>query len=160
MVQAGRFLRNEEGVEPASMGLAASLRRLNFPIDRLRTGTPPRLDGKTIDYTGLEIQESDEQIQWFSYVNEFNDMTPVNKLIKCFITRTNEEAHEVVRMNHHLLPRLSRNGGYGVGPRYCPSIEKKLERFPDRDGHNIWLEPEGLETDIIYPNGISTGLPA
>jgi tRNA uridine 5-carboxymethylaminomethyl modification enzyme len=158
-VQAGRFLRNEEGIEPASMGLAASLKRLGFPIDRLRTGTPPRLDGNTIDYRGLEIQESDEQIQWFSYLHEFNNLKPVNPMIKCHITRTNDYAHQVVHDNHHLLPLLSRGNGYGVGPRYCPSIEKKLERFPDRDGHNIWLEPEGLSTSVVYPNGISTGLP-
>ena len=80
-------------------------------------------------------------------------------MIRCFITRTNEYAHEVIRNNLHRTPKLSRGGGYGVGPRYCPSIEKKLERFPDRNGHNIWLEPEGLSTDVIYPNGISTGVP-
>ncbi len=86
-------MRKEEGTEPASNSLALSLRKLKFPIDRLRTGTPPRLDGSTIDYEGLEIQESDEQIQWFSYVHEFNNMQPVNPMIRCHITRTNEHAH-------------------------------------------------------------------
>ena len=80
-------------------------------------------------------------------------------MIKCYITRTNEHSHEVIRQNLHRTAKLSRGNGYGVGPRYCPSIEKKLERFPERDGHNIWLEPEGLNTSIIYPNGISTGVP-
>ena len=93
VIQAGRFLRHEEGIEPASLGLAASLKRLKFPIDRLRTGTPPRLDGRTIDYRGLEVQESDDHIQWFSYVHEFQQLPPVNKQIQCFITRTNEDAH-------------------------------------------------------------------
>eukprot|EP00347_Sterkiella_histriomuscorum_P005065 403358035 len=157
-ISAGRFMRNEEGVEQASDGLAYSLRKM-FPIDRLRTGTPPRLDGKTINYEGMEIQESDEKIQFFSYVHEFNQIQPVNPQIQCHITRTNEYAHQVIRDNLHLTAKLSRGGGYGVGPRYCPSIEKKLERFPDRDGHNIWLEPEGLSTDVVYPNGISTGVP-
>jgi len=80
-------------------------------------------------------------------------------MITCHITRTNPSSHQVVLDHLHLLPRLPRGNGYGVGPRYCPSIEKKLERFPDRDGHNIWLEPEGLSTSVVYPNGISTGLP-
>ncbi len=80
-------------------------------------------------------------------------------MVKCYITRTNDHAHEVIKQNLHRTAKLSRGNGYGVGPRYCPSIEKKLERFPDRNGHNIWLEPEGLNTDVIYPNGISTGVP-
>jgi tRNA uridine 5-carboxymethylaminomethyl modification enzyme len=92
-------------------------------------------------------------------MHEFNGFSPVNPLVKCHITRTNEEAHEVIRKNLHLCPKLSRGGGYGVGPRYCPSIEKKIERFPERTGHNIWLEAEGLNTNIVYPNGISTGVP-
>ena len=86
-------------------------------------------------------------------------MKPVNTMIKCHITRTSDYSHQVVRDNLHLIPKLSRGNGYGVGPRYCPSIEKKLERFPTRDGHNIWLEPEGLSTTVVYPNGISTGIP-
>jgi tRNA uridine 5-carboxymethylaminomethyl modification enzyme len=80
-------------------------------------------------------------------------------LVKCYVTRTNEEAHEIVRKNLHRTAKLNRGGGYGVGPRYCPSIEKKLERFTDRLSHNIWLEPEGLATNVVYPNGISTGIP-
>lgn len=92
-MSAGRFLRKENGVEQSSIGLANSLKKLEFPIDRLRTGTPPRLDGSTINYEGLEIQDSDEDIQFFSFVHEFNEMKPVNPLIKCFITQTNEKAH-------------------------------------------------------------------
>ena len=84
-------------------------------------------------------------------------MNPVNQLVRCFITKTN--LIKVIRDNLHLCPKLARGGGYGVGPRYCPSIEKKLERFPERKEHNIWLEPEGLDTNIVYPNGISTGVP-
>ena len=87
-------------------------------------------------------------------------MKPTNELIKCHVTRTNAASHEIILQNLHRTANLNRGGGYGVGPRYCPSIEKKLERFPDRDGHNIWLEPEGLSTDVVYPNGISTGVPA
>ncbi|CDW81361.1 trna uridine 5-carboxymethylaminomethyl modification protein [Stylonychia lemnae] len=157
-ISAGRFMRSGDGVEEASDGLAHSLRK-TFPIDRLRTGTPPRLNGKTINYEGMEIQVSDDKIQFFSYVHEFKQLQPVNPQIKCYITRTNAHAHQVILDNLHLCAKLSRGGGYGVGPRYCPSIEKKLERFAERDGHNVWLEPEGLSTDVIYPNGISTGVP-
>ena len=82
-----------------------------------------------------------------------------NPLVTCYITRTNPSAHAVIRAHLHLTPKLSRGGGYGVGPRYCPSIEKKLERFGERNGHNVWLEPEGLNTQVVYPMGISTGIP-
>lgn len=93
-------MRKEEGVEKASDGLAHSLRQL-FPIDRLRTGTPPRLDGTTIDYSGMERQESDAKIQFFSFKNEYAGLPPVNQQISCYITRTNEEAHEVIRQSLH-----------------------------------------------------------
>ena len=96
----------------------------------------------------------------FSYLHEFNGFKLENELIKCYITRTNDESHQVVWNNLHLLPELYGNEGKVVqGPRYCPSIEKKLVKFPDRPSHLIWLEKEGLDTDYVYPNGLTTGLP-
>lgn len=140
--------------EEASVGLSATLARVGFRLGRLKTGTPPRLDGRTIDWLGLEMQSPDEHPLPFSLMTE-KITTPQ---IDCGITRTSAATHEIVRGN------LSRSAMYsgsieGVGPRYCPSIEDKIVRFGDREGHQIFLEPEGLDDDTVYPNGISTSLP-
>lgn len=141
--------------EPAAASLGAQLRARNLPLGRLKTGTPPRLDGRTIDWSRLEMQPSDGD-GW-----TFSDLTPARSApqLFCAITRTNAATHEVIREN---LDRSPLFGGQieGQGPRYCPSIEDKIHRFGDRDGHQIFLEPEGLDDALVYPNGISTSLPA
>lgn len=140
--------------EGAARRLAEQLRDVALPMFRLKTGTPPRLDGRTIDWAALETQPSDAT-HW-----TMSSMTArrVNPQIFCSITRTNERTHEVVRANLDRSPLFS--GAIGAqGPRYCPSIEDKIHRFADRDGHQIFLEPEGLDTHLIYPNGVSTSLP-
>ncbi|HEY0115908.1 MAG TPA: tRNA uridine-5-carboxymethylaminomethyl(34) synthesis enzyme MnmG [Allosphingosinicella sp.] len=141
------------GERPATE-MAHQLRALGLPITRLKTGTPPRLDGRTIDWSALERQPSDED-GW-----TMSPMTPERRLpqLFCAITRTNERTHQVVREAMHRSP-LHSGDIEGVGPRYCPSIEDKVRRFGDRDGHQIFLEPEGLDDHLIYPNGISTSLP-
>ncbi len=140
--------------EPPSKGLSAALGRQGFALGRLKTGTPPRLDGRTIDWAGLEIQHGDDPPQPFSYLTA-SIGTPQ---IPCHITHTTPAAHAVIRANLHRAPIYS-GQIEGVGPRYCPSIEDKVVRFADRDRHQIFLEPEGLDDPTIYPNGISTSLP-
>jgi tRNA uridine 5-carboxymethylaminomethyl modification enzyme len=140
--------------EPPSVGLSAALRRLGFPLGRLKTGTPPRLDGRTIDWSGLEMQAGDEPPVPFSYLTE-RITTPQ---VSCGITATTRETHEVIRRNLHRSPMYS-GQIESTGPRYCPSIEDKVVRFADRERHQIFLEPEGLDDATIYPNGISTSLP-
>jgi tRNA uridine 5-carboxymethylaminomethyl modification enzyme len=131
------------------------MRDAALPMGRLKTGTPPRLDGRTIDWAGLEEQASDEEVWTMSALSTRR----VNPQIFCAITRTNERAHEIIRANLDRSPLFS--GAIGAaGPRYCPSIEDKIHRFADRDGHQVFLEPEGLNTSLVYPNGISTSLPA
>ncbi len=141
--------------EPAAALLGQQLRQRNLPLGRLKTGTPPRLDGRTIDWSRLEVQPSDGE-GW-----TFSDLTRERTApqLFCAITRTNESTHKVIRDN---LDRSPLFGGQieGQGPRYCPSIEDKIHRFGDRDGHQIFLEPEGLDDGLVYPNGISTSLPA
>ncbi|KAL0585250.1 hypothetical protein ABG067_004954 [Albugo candida] len=158
-IPAGRHRRDCRDVEPPSLGLAKTLEDFEFPIGRLKTGTPPRLDGNTIDTNELEMQCSDPVPQFFSYLNDLDPPIPHNKLVACHVTYTNELTHELVRNNLHALPEFSSGNGKGVGPRYCPSIDTKVIRFPDRNRHQIWLEPEGLQTSIVYPNGISTAFP-
>ncbi|KAJ0395873.1 hypothetical protein ATCC90586_001225 [Pythium insidiosum] len=156
---AGRHMRDCNGLEPPSVGLAKTLERFEFPLGRLKTGTPPRLDGSTIDYEGLEIQPSDDPAKAFSFLHE-NELVPLHdRQVVCHATYTNEATHKIVRENLHLLPEYIGGAGLGVGPRYCPSIDAKVLRFADRSRHQIWLEPEGLNTSIVYPNGISTALP-
>lgn len=157
---AGRHLRDSAGVEPPSIGLAQTLERFEFPLGRLKTGTPPRLDGRTINLDGLEEQPSDDPPRPFSFLLEGDRVPLFDRQISCFATYTNEDSHRIVRDNLHMLPEYSSGDGLGVGPRYCPSIDAKVVRFADRNRHQIWLEPEGLNTDIVYPNGISTALPA
>ena len=157
----GRLFRGEERDiggregEAASLPLAKRLRDLGLAVARLKTGTPPRLDGRTIDWARLQPQPSDDATWTMS------SMTPTRKLpqLACAITRTTAATHAVIRAALHRSP-LFAGAIEGQGPRYCPSIEDKITRFGDRDGHQIFLEPEGLDDATVYPNGISTSLPA
>jgi tRNA uridine 5-carboxymethylaminomethyl modification enzyme len=143
------------GDEPSNR-LAARLRELPFNVARLKTGTPPRLDGKTLNYDAMQEQPGDTPVPVFSFLGE-RQQHP--RQISCWITKTTEETHEIIRQSLDQSPMYS---GLieGVGPRYCPSIEDKVVRFADKASHQIFVEPEGLTTDIVYPNGISTSLPA
>ncbi|RZN08654.1 tRNA uridine-5-carboxymethylaminomethyl(34) synthesis enzyme MnmG [Bradyrhizobium genosp. SA-3] len=140
--------------EAPAMGLSSSFERAGFTLGRLKTGTPPRLDGTTIDWSAVEMQPGDEPPEPFSVMTE-QITTPQ---IQCGITRTTSATHEVIRANVHRSPMYS-GQIKSSGPRYCPSIEDKIVRFGDRDGHQIFLEPEGLDDTTVYPNGISTSLP-
>jgi tRNA uridine 5-carboxymethylaminomethyl modification enzyme len=140
--------------EAPSVGLSATLERAGFALGRLKTGTPPRLDGRTIDWAALEMQPGDQPPEPFSALTERIE----NPQIECAITRTTAETHRVVRANVHRSPMYS-GQIQSRGPRYCPSIEDKIVRFGERDGHQIFLEPEGLNDPTVYPNGISTSLP-
>jgi tRNA uridine 5-carboxymethylaminomethyl modification enzyme len=152
---SGRQMRTSDDFEPPSVGLALTLERLQFPLARLKTGTPPRLDSRTIDWDILDKQASDLDPQPFSYLNIDSGVKMRGNFIQCGQTYTNEETHKIVMGKKHLLPDYDGAGGDGVGPRYCPSIFKKCERFPDRDRHMVWLEPEGLNSNMVYPNGTS-----
>lgn len=160
----GRLFRGEERMEGGRIGeagahrLAEQLRSADLPMARLKTGTPPRLDGRTIDWGRLAEQPSDsvEGANWTCSTWNSERMVPQ---IFCAITRTNSESHRVIAANLDRSPLFT--GAIGAaGPRYCPSIEDKIHRFADRDGHQVFLEPEGLDTHLVYPNGISTSLPA
>ena len=151
-IPAGRARGN--GVEEPSTALALTLHRLGFKLGRLKTGTPARLDGRTIDYASLERQDGDDPPRPFSYLSS-RITTPQ---VPCYITTTTAETHEIIRGNLHRAPMYS-GQIESVGPRYCPSIEDKVVRFGQRDRHQIFLEPEGLDDDTVYPNGISTSLP-
>ena len=140
--------------ERAATVLAAQLRDLDLPLARLKTGTPPRLDGRTIDWAALERQESDSG-DWT--MSPMTGQRPAPQLF-CAVTRTNAATHDIIRANLDRSPLFAGEIS-GIGPRYCPSIEDKVHRFGDRDGHQIFLEPEGLDDPAIYPNGISTSLP-
>ena len=148
-----RIAAGRVGEGPA-VGLAYTLKRLGFALGRLKTGTPPRLDGRTIDWRGLEVQKGDDPPQPFSFLTRRIE-TPQ---IDCAITATTPDTHQLIRENLHRSPLYS-GRIEAAGPRYCPSIEDKVVRFGDRDGHRIFLEPEGLDDPTIYPNGISTSLP-
>src|ERR1700689_2298319 len=140
--------------EAPALGLSASFERAGFALGRLKTGTPPRLDGATIDWSAVEMQPGDHPPDPFSVMTE--RITPPQ--IQCGITRTTPATHEVIRANVHRSPMYS-GQIKSSGPRYCPSIEDKIVRFGDRDGHQIFLEPEGLDDSTVYPTGISTSLP-
>jgi tRNA uridine 5-carboxymethylaminomethyl modification enzyme len=140
--------------EAASYGLSATLARAGFALGRLKTGTPPRLDGRTIDWAGLEIQQGDTPPVPFSFLTD--RITTLQ--LPCHVTATTESGHALIRANLHRAPIYSGQIG-STGPRYCPSIEDKVVRFPERTRHQIFLEPEGLDDPTIYPNGISTSLP-
>ncbi|WP_144392482.1 tRNA uridine-5-carboxymethylaminomethyl(34) synthesis enzyme MnmG [Pleionea sediminis] len=141
--------------DPPSIALANRLRELPFRVDRLKTGTPPRIDAKSIDFTQLEAQPGDEPTPVFSFIGSQSDHP---KQVNCWITHTNEKTHDVIRGGLDRSPMYS-GEIEGVGPRYCPSIEDKIMRFADKSSHQIFVEPEGLSTHEVYPNGISTSLP-
>ncbi len=140
--------------DSSAVRLAERLDELGFPLGRLKTGTPPRLDSSTINWDALEKQPGDEVPEMFSFLSA----KPQARQISCAITHTNEQTHAIIRRD---LDKSAIYGGYfeSTGPRYCPSIEDKVVRFPDRNKHQIFLEPEGLTTELVYPNGISTSLP-
>jgi tRNA uridine 5-carboxymethylaminomethyl modification enzyme len=156
----GLIHRGEERIpagrigEAPAMGLSKALESFDFSLGRLKTGTPPRLDGRTIDWASLEHQPGDDPPEPFSFLTERIDVPQV----QCGITYTNPETHKIILANKHRAPMY--NGQIqSIGPRYCPSIEDKVVRFSDRDRHQIFLEPEGLDDHTVYPNGISTSLP-
>lgn len=140
--------------EKATNGLSRTMAAAGFRLGRLKTGTPPRLDGRTIDWNVVDWQGPDEEPSLFSFLST----RARQQQIRCGITRTRPETHAVIRENLHLSAMYS-GSIEGIGPRYCPSVEDKIVKFGDRDGHQIFLEPEGLDDDTIYPNGISTSLP-
>jgi len=147
-IPAGRF--NEK----PSTGLSEQLEKYNIKLGRLKTGTPPRLDGTTINYDEIEMQAADTDPYFFSFLT--NKLS--NKQISCGVTHTNNEVHKIISENIHLSAMYSGNIK-GIGPRYCPSIEDKIVKFKDKEQHQIFLEPEGLKDNTVYPNGISTSLP-
>ncbi|MGI9344225.1 MAG: tRNA uridine-5-carboxymethylaminomethyl(34) synthesis enzyme MnmG, partial [Gammaproteobacteria bacterium] len=141
--------------DPASVRLADRLREMPFRVDRLKTGTPPRIDGRTVDFSVMQEQPGDDPVPVFSFIGR-RDEHP--RQVPCHITTTTEATHEVIRAGLDRSPMYT-GAIDGVGPRYCPSIEDKVVRFADRSGHQIFVEPEGLDTTELYPNGISTSLP-
>ncbi|MEM0976243.1 MAG: tRNA uridine-5-carboxymethylaminomethyl(34) synthesis enzyme MnmG [Pseudomonadota bacterium] len=165
ILTTGTFLRGvihigEKRIPGGRMGDAPTLKladridSFGLPLGRLKTGTPPRLDGRTINWTGLDKQDADDAPELFSFLS----LKPTAPQIACGITHTNEKTHEIIEKN---LSKSAMYGGHidGVGPRYCPSIEDKIVRFSDKSSHQVFLEPESLSDDVIYPNGISTSLP-
>ena len=141
--------------EKPSTGLSEQLKKYNFKIGRLKTGTPPRLDARTINFKNLEEQFADNDPYFFSFLTKKN----INKQISCTMTYTNQKVHQIIKKN--LRKSAMYSGSIkGVGPRYCPSIEDKIVKFEDKTKHQIFLEPEGLNSHVIYPNGISTSLPS
>ncbi len=156
VIRIGETARSAGRVgENACVRLAERIEALGLPLGRLKTGTPPRIDGRMIDWSNLEEQPGDDDPEMFSFLSD----GPTARQISCAITRTSEATHEIVRANLH---RSAIYGGHfdGVGPRYCPSLEDKVVRFSDKASHQVFLEPEGLDDDTVYPNGISTSLPA
>ncbi|MDH5611307.1 MAG: tRNA uridine-5-carboxymethylaminomethyl(34) synthesis enzyme MnmG [Gammaproteobacteria bacterium] len=141
--------------DPPSIALSERLRDLPFRVGRLKTGTPPRIDSRSIDYSDLLAQPGDDPVPVFSLTGSVNDHP---RQVSCHITHTNEQTHEIIRAGLHRSPMYS-GVIEGIGPRYCPSIEDKVVRFADKNSHQIFIEPEGLTTNEIYPNGISTSLP-
>ena len=140
--------------EPTTAGLSQALVRLGFELGRFKTGTPPRIDGRTIDYAKTELQPGDEQPEPFSFLTDRIDC----QQMPCWITHTTPELHELIRANLHRAPMYS-GQIQSTGPRYCPSIETKIVRFADKPRHQLFLEPEGRHTDEVYVNGLSTSLP-
>ncbi|MFZ0430904.1 MAG: FAD-dependent oxidoreductase, partial [Acidobacteriota bacterium] len=150
-----RTLRSGRSGEKAALALARSISGFGFPMGRLKTGTPPRLDRRSIDFGVFAPQSGDSEPTYFSFQSEG---PPRNPQVCCWLTYTNPQVHQAIRAN---LDRSPLFGGkiQGVGPRYCPSIEDKIVRFADRERHQVFLEPEGLDSDVIYVNGLSTSMP-
>ncbi|MEY1660652.1 tRNA uridine-5-carboxymethylaminomethyl(34) synthesis enzyme MnmG [Isoalcanivorax beigongshangi] len=151
-------LDNEPGGragDPPSNALSRRLRELPFRVDRLKTGTPPRIDGNSVDFSVMEQQWGDDPLPVMSYLG---DVAEHPQQVCCYITHTNEQTHDIIRSGFDRSPMFT-GVIEGVGPRYCPSIEDKVNRYPDKDSHQIFVEPEGLTTHELYPNGISTSLP-
>jgi tRNA uridine 5-carboxymethylaminomethyl modification enzyme len=146
--------------DPAAVNLSDRLKELKLPQGRLKTGTPPRIDGKTIDYSALDVQLGDlDPVPVFSFMaHKYGGAAMHPRQLPCWITHTNERTHEIIRSGFDRSPMFT-GKIEGVGPRYCPSVEDKINRFADKDSHQIFLEPEGLSTHEVYPNGISTSLP-
>ena len=142
--------------DPPSVRLAHRLREMSFRVARLKTGTPPRLDGRTLNFAVMQEQPGDTPAPVFSFIGTRSEHPPQ---VSCHITKTREETHDIIRASLHESPMYSGKID-GVGPRYCPSVEDKIVRFADKSSHQIFVEPEGLNTHIVYPNGISTSLPA
>ncbi len=140
--------------DPPANALAARLRELPLRVERLKTGTPPRLDGRSIDYSQLQAQPGDQPLPVMSFLGSVADHP---RQVDCHITRTNARTHEIIANGLHDSPLYS-GAIAGTGPRYCPSIEDKVVRFADKSSHQIFVEPEGLDTHEVYPNGISTSL--
>ena len=141
--------------DPPALRLAARLRELPFRVARLKTGTPPRVDGRSLDYSKMECQPGDTPCPVFSYLGSISQHP---RQVPCHITHTTEKTHQIIHDNLNKSPMYA-GAIEGVGPRYCPSIEDKVVRFADKPSHQIFVEPEGLDTNEIYPNGISTSLP-
>ena len=157
----GRHLRDSEEVEPPSNGLSKTLKRFEFELGRLKTGTPARIDGRTIDYSKCTIQGSEDSPKGFSHTRQYmnHPLPQLENFVHCHQTATNSRTHEICLEYEHMLPEYDGDEGDGVGPRYCPSIFKKVQRFPERERHNTFLEPEGINTDTVYPNGMSGPYP-
>ena len=153
-VGMGQYSGGRAG-DPPALALAERLRELNLPVGRLKTGTPPRIDGRSLDYSQMSAQPGDTPVPVFSYLGSSTDHP---QQLPCYITHTTEKTHEIIQANLHQSPMYA-GVIEGVGPRYCPSIEDKVVRFADKLSHQIFVEPEGLTTHEIYPNGISTSLP-
>ncbi|MCB1614984.1 MAG: tRNA uridine-5-carboxymethylaminomethyl(34) synthesis enzyme MnmG [Pseudomonadales bacterium] len=141
--------------DPPSIALASRLRELPLRVDRLKTGTPPRIDARTVNFNELEVQHGDTPLPVMSFLGDISDHP---RQVPCYITHTNERTHEIIRGGINRSPMYT-GVIEGIGPRYCPSIEDKINRFADKDSHQIFIEPEGLTTNELYPNGISTSLP-
>ncbi len=141
--------------DPPAISLAQRLRELQLPVGRLKTGTPPRLDGRSIDYSQLQIQHGDDPVPVFSFLGRAEQHP---RQVPCWITHTNARTHEIIRAGLDRSPMFT-GVIEGIGPRYCPSIEDKIHRFAGKDSHQVFLEPEGLDTHEIYPQGVSTSLP-
>jgi len=144
--------------ERSADGLSADVERLGLRLGRLKTGTPPRIDRRSVDFSVMEAQPGDPQPRPFSFLTEAKGF-PALAQVDCHITFTNDQTHRIIAENVHRAPMYS-GAISGVGPRYCPSVEDKIMRFPDRERHQIFVEPEGLDTDVLYINGVSTSLPA
>src|SRR4029079_17408714 len=156
LVHTGRRTYNAgRAGAPASIDVAASLKRMGFSLGRLKTGTPPRLDGRTIDWSAFQAQAADERPIPFSFSTDKIEQ----RQIKCFVGYTNQDLHNTIRQNLNQSPLYS-GRIRGIGPRYCPSIEDKVVKFADKDRHQLFLEPEGHNTNEVYLNGFSTSLPA